>query len=483
MLRPALYTGVIFQAALSRRDALPHRTAKAAPARFWRACAGGLLRARRRFLSQRIVIVGGSRLSGTIPVSGSKNAGLAILAGALLASEGRTTLHNLPRVGDIATMADVIRHLGVAVTFTNDGRSATVDATRLTSCEAPSEIVARMRASFWVLGPLLARMGEARVAQPGGCNIGARPIDLHLKGLQALGAEADLTHGVVRLHASHGLTGTSVYLDFPSVGATMNIMMAAALGRGVTVIENAAQEPDVEDLGNFLVAMGARVAGHGTGMIQVEGVERLHACEYSVIPDRIEAGTLGLIAGVTGGDVVLQGANPAHLRPITLKMAEAGMHVEEVAEGLRFVGPEGRRPLPCRLTAMPHPGFPTDMQQAFTVLLCLADGTSVVTDRVYEGRFRYLTELARMGARTQVDGRTAIITGVPGLLGADVEATDLRAGAALVLAGLAAEGQTRITGTEHLLRGYECLIEKLQALGANAWHEGEAAGRLAVCSV
>lgn len=432
-------------------------------------------------MSQRIVIVGGSRLSGTVSVSGSKNAALAILAGALLAGEGRTVLHNLPRVGDVAAMADVLRHLGVSVVFTDDGRSATLDATDLTAHEAPAEVVARMRASFWVLGPLLARMGKARVAQPGGCNIGARPIDLHLKGLAALGAELDMAHGSVGAHAPNGLSGASIYLDFPSVGATMNIMMAAALGRGVTVIENAAQEPDVEDLGNFLLAMGADLTGHGTGMIEVRGVDQLRGCEYSVISDRIEAGTLGLVAGVTGGDVTLQGANPAHIRPITLKMVEAGMHVEETDSGLRFVGPE-TRPRAGRLTAMPHPGFPTDMQQMFTVLLCLADGTSVVTDRVYEGRFRYLTELAKMGAQSQVDGRTAVLSGVSHLCGADVEASDLRAGAALVLAGLAARGQTRISGTEHLERGYECLVEKLQTLGAAVWREGEETGRLSLCS-
>lgn len=434
-------------------------------------------------MSQRIVIVGGGRLSGSVPVSGSKNAALAILAGALLASQGVTVLHNLPRIGDVATMADVLRHLGVSVTFSADGHSATIDATGLSAHEAPSDVVARLRASFWVLGPVLARLGRARIAQPGGCNIGARPIDLHLKGLHALGASLDVTHGIVAAEAAHGLTGNSVYLDVPSVGATMNIMTAATLGTGTTIIENAAQEPDVEDLGDFLVAMGAHISGHGTGIVRVEGVRHLRGCEYSVMPDRIEAGTLGLAAGITGGDIVLSGANAAHLRPITSKMMEAGMQVAETAGGLRVAGPAGR-PRAVRLTAMPHPGFPTDMQQAFTALLCVAVGTSVVTDKVYESRFRYLTELEKMGAHAEVDGRTAIITGVPRLSGADVEATDLRAGAALVIAALAADGQTRITGTEHLERGYECLIEKLHRLGAQAWREGAGGdkGRLALCS-
>ena len=431
-------------------------------------------------MSQRIVVVGGNRLSGTVPVSGSKNASLAIFAGALLASEGVTTIRNLPRIGDIATMADVLRHLGVSVSFSDNGGSETVDATHLATHEAPPEIVARMRASFWVLGPLLARLGRSRVAQPGGCNIGARPIDLHVKGLQALGAEIDATHGNVTAEAPHGLRGTSVYLDFPSVGATMTIMMAAALSHGTTVIENAAQEPDVEDLGNFLNAMGAKISGHGTGVLTVKGVGTLRGCDYAVIPDRMEAGTLGLAAGITGGDVFLRHANVAHLRPVTLKMSEVGIGIEEMPDGIRIVGPE-KRPAATRLNAMPHPGFPTDMQQAFTALLCIADGTSVVTDGVYEGRFRYLTELGKMGAHAEVHGRTAVITGVPGLSGADVEATDLRAGAALVVAALAADGQSRIGGTSHLERGYENLVQKLQGLGAQVWNEGER-GRLAMCS-
>lgn len=429
-------------------------------------------------MSQRIVIVGGKRLKGRVPVSGSKNAALAIFAGAILGGEGVTTIRNLPRIGDIATIAEVLRRMGVVVAFSEGGTVATVDARHLTTHEAPAEIVARMRASFWVLGPVLARLGRASVAQPGGCNIGARPVDLHLKGLQALGAEIDDTHGIIDAEAKVGLYGTPIYLDFPSVGATMNIMMAAALAQGTTVIENAAQEPDVEDLGSFLNAMGARISGHGTGVLTVEGVEVLRGCDYAVIPDRMEAGTLGLAAGITGGDVVLEGANAAQLRPITLKMVEVGMQVDEMPDGLRFQGPEGR-PGATKLTALPHPGFPTDMQQAFTSLLCLADGTSIVTDKVYESRFRYLTELSKMGAKTQVDGRTAIITGVEKLYGAEVEASDLRAGAALVIAALAAQGQTRLSGIEHLDRGYECFVEKLQTLGAEAWREDESGRRLA----
>lgn len=425
------------------------------------------------------MIVGGSRLQGTVPVSGSKNAALSLLAGALLASEGTSTIRNLPRIGDVATMADLLRHLGVSVVFADDGRTAIVDATRLSGHEAPPDIVARMRASFWILGPVLARLGRVCVAQPGGCNIGARAVDLHLKGLQALGAELDDNYGSVLGEAPRGLNGTSVYLDLPSVGATMNIMMAAALAQGTTIIENAAQEPDVEDLGDFLLAMGARVSGHGTGVLTIQGVPTLRGADYAVMPDRIEAGTLALAGGITGGDVFLAGANAVHIRPVTMKMSEIGLRIEEREDGVRVRGTENDRRLRAtRLTALPHPGFPTDLQQPFTAALAVAEGTSIVTDKVYESRFRYLTELAKMGARAEVDGRTAVVTGVSRFRGADVEATDLRAGAALVIAGLAADGQTRIAGTEHLERGYENLVEKLQSVGAQIWREDESGRRL-----
>lgn len=436
-------------------------------------------------MSQRIVVVGGSRLQGSVSISGSKNAALAIFAGALLASQGVTTIRNVPRISDIVTMADLLRHLGVAVTFRDNGSTVTIDATQLVTHEAPSEIVARIRGSFFVLGPILARLKRARIAQPGGCNIGARAIDQHLKGLQALGADLDDSYGSVSAEAPRGLKGASVYLDLPSVGATMNILMAATLAQGTTIIENAAQEPDVEDLANFLVALGARVSGHGTGVLRVEGVRALCGADYSVMSDRIEAGTFGLAAGITHGDVFLQGAHATHLRPVIMKMAEIGMRIDEEPGGVRVRGPrDGRRPRATRLTALPHPGFPTDMQQPFTAVLCLAEGTSIVTDKVYESRFRYLTELAKMGARTEVDGRTAVVTGVPGYVGADVAATDLRAAAALVIAGLAADGQTRIGETEHLERGYECFVEKLQDLGAQVWREDDSGvqRKLTLCS-
>jgi UDP-N-acetylglucosamine 1-carboxyvinyltransferase len=428
----------------------------------------------------RIVIVGGRRLVGDVPVSGSKNAALALLAGTLLASEGVTVLRNLPRISDIRTMALILQALGVKLIFSDDETTVTVDATNLSTHEAPADLVARMRGSFFVLGPILARLGRARIAQPGGCNIGARSIDLHVKGLQAIGATFDFGHGSVLAETGpRGLHGASVYLDLPSVGATMNILMAAALSNGVTVIENAAQEPDVEDLGNLVNAMGGQVHGHGTGTLTVEGVRSLRGCEYSVMPDRIEAGTLGIASGITGGDLYLRGANAAHLRPVSMKMAEVGLTVQEDAGGVRVIGvPNGGRLRPTKLVASPHPGFPTDLQQPFTSLLCLADGTSIVTDKVYESRFRFLTELQKMGAHAEGEGRTAVISGVQKLTGADVEATDLRAAAALVLAGLAAQGETRVFKTEHLLRGYERLPEKLQSVGADVWREDEFGRRI-----
>ena len=423
----------------------------------------------------RIVIVGGKRLKGTVAISGSKNASLALLAGSLLAQSGVTVLRNLPRISDIAIMAAILRELGVVVTFSDENRTATLDAARLRTFEAPPDLVSRMRGSFFVLGPLLARLKQSRVAQPGGCNIGARAIDLHIKGLEALGAVVDVSHGSVTAQSGpNGLVGASVYLDKPSVGATMNTLMAAALAQGTTVIENAAQEPDVEDLGNLINAMGGRVTGHGGSTVTIEGVQTLRGCDYRVMADRIEAGTFAFAVAITGGDAVLEGANAAHLRPVILKMAEVGIVTDEVENGLRVRGPQNGDGLKgTKLVASPHPGFPTDLQQPFTAVLSVAQGTSVVTDTVYEGRYRYLSELTKMGANAQGEGRTVVVTGVSELSGADVEATDLRAGAALVVAALKAEGQSRVFKTEHLDRGYEHLVEKLQDLGAEIWREDE----------
>ncbi|MFM7321571.1 MAG: UDP-N-acetylglucosamine 1-carboxyvinyltransferase [Armatimonadota bacterium] len=425
-----------------------------------------------------IVIEGGHRLSGTVPISGSKNAALALIAGALLPAEGETVLRNLPRITDIADLVAILDCIGVRTRFEDDGRTVRIDATKLRTYEPPSDLVSRMRGSLQLLGPVLARIGRVRLAQPGGCNIGARAIDLHEKGLRALGAAIEVGEGSIFAEApSGGLRGAAVYLDKPSVGATMNLMMAAALADGETIIENAAQEPDVEDLANLIVAMGGSVSGQGTGLVRVHGVPRLHGADFVVSADRIEGGTYAMAAAITGGDLFLEGAQAAHLRPILMKLAELGLRIEESPRGVRVSHPApGERLAAVDLIAMPHPGFPTDLQQPWSSLVAaLADGTCTVVDKVYEGRFRHLGELARMGAKVKVEGQTAVITGVGALGGADVEASDLRAGAGLVLAGLAARGRTRVYGIRHIDRGYENLVAKLAAVGASIWRE-DAAG-------
>jgi UDP-N-acetylglucosamine 1-carboxyvinyltransferase len=420
-----------------------------------------------------IVIDGHRRLCGTIPISGSKNAALALLAGALLAADGTTTLRNLPRIADIAGLIEILGCLGVRTTYGADGRSVRIDASSLPEFEAPASLVSRMRGSLQLLGPLLARKGRVRLAQPGGCNIGARAIDLHEKGLRALGAVVETSGGSIFAEApASGLRGAAVYLDKPSVGATMNLMMAAALADGETIIENAAQEPDVEDLANLLVAMGGDISGQGTGLLRVRGVRELHGAEFTVSADRIEGGTYAMAAAITGGDLFLEGANAAHLRPILMKLSEVGLLITEQSNGVRVTHPSPGTRLPAvDVVAMPHPGFPTDLQQPFCALSCIAEGTSAVTDKVYEGRFRHLTELTKMGAKVKAEGQTALITGVEALSGAAVEATDLRAGAGLVLAGLAARGVTKVYGIGHIDRGYEHLTEKLAAVGASIWRE------------
>ncbi len=423
-------------------------------------------------LEPRIVVEGGRPLTGTIRISGSKNASLAVLAGSVLAAEGVSVIRNLPRIDDIEVMASILRELGCIVAFEDDGATARIDASNLTQWEVPDSLASKMRASLHLLGPVLARLGRARIPQPGGCSIGARPIDLHLKGLTALGAAVD---GSIFAEApAGGLRGAQIFLDKPSVGATMNLLMAAALAHGETVIENAAQEPDIEDLASLISAMGGKVKGGGTGMLTVTGVERLHGVEFTVSPDRIEAGSMALIAAVTGGDITLTHANAEHMRPILMKIEEMGIQISEPQPGhVRLTHPGGRLKA-TNVKAMPHPGFPTDLQQPLAVALALAEGVSHITDTVYEGRFRYLSELGKLGAKADlIDGRTAIVTGVTGLHGGDVEATDLRAGAAMVLAGLAATGRTRIFNLAHIDRGYERLVEKLQGVGARIWRENE----------
>jgi len=409
---------------------------------------------------EKIYVVGGNRLEGEVNISGSKNGTLALMAAALLA-KGTTVLENVPHIGDINTMVEMLRELGVPTRII--GNNVEIDATEIRTSEAPYELVKKMRASFCVLGPLLARLGYAKVPMPGGCDIGARPVDFHIKGLQALGAEVTMEHGYVTAKAS-GLKGAKIHLDFPSAGATQHLMTAACLADGVTQIINAALEPEVVDLAHMLNAMGAKVTGAGTSTIQVEGVRELHGVVHRVLPDRMEAGTFAIAAAITLGDVVLRGAQPEHCSPVFKKLQEAGVIVEEGTDVARVKCT--RRPLAVDIKTMPHPGFPTDMQQPFGALLTIAEGTSVISENVYEQRFRYVAELQRMGANIVVQGRTAIIKGVSKLTGAQVSATDLRAGAALIIAGLAAEGRTEISGVEHIDRGYERIEAKLTSLGA-----------------
>lgn len=410
---------------------------------------------------EKICVTGGKRLAGEVRISGSKNGTLAIMAGALLA-KGPTILTNVPRIGDINTMMELFQQLGVSIRLI--GRDAVeIDATNLTYAEAPYDLVKKMRASFCVTGPILARLGRAKVPLPGGCDIGARPVDLHVKGLQALGAKITIEHGYVEAEADR-LIGASIYLDLPSAGATQHLMTVAALAEGSTRIENAALEPEVNDLAYLLIAMGAKIKGVGTSTIEIEGVQSLHGVEYSMLPDRIEAGTFAIAAAITGGDVLIRDVNPEHCSAVFQKLQDTGVKVTSQGNQVRIKSSGNHRATDIK--TMPYPGFPTDIQQPFAALLSVSEGTSVITENIYERRFRYVSELQRMGADIIQEGRTAIIKGVPRLTGAEVNATDLRAGAALIIAGLEAEGYTEISGVEHIDRGYENIISKLISLGA-----------------
>lgn len=410
---------------------------------------------------ETIYIKGGRPLVGRVATSGSKNSTLAIMAASVLC-DGVVTLHNIPRIGDTLTMVELLNGLG-AVTRFIDRNSVTIDARSIHCLEAPYELVRKMRASFNVLGPLLARFGFARVPVPGGCDIGARPVNFHLDGLRRLGAQLHVEHGVYSAEASK-LKGATLYFDFQSAGATQHLMTTACLAAGTTHIENCATEPEVVDLAQFLNSLGAQVEGAGTTRLTIHGVERLTGGEYTVIPDRLEAGTFAIGAAVTGGSIVIENAVTDHMRPVLSKLEEAGVYLSEEADGLHVKG-QGR-PKAVDIKTMPHPAFPTDMQQPVAAMLSIADGTSVITENVYESRFRYVNELNRMGADIRVQGRSAVITGVERLTGAPVAATDLRAGAALVLAGMSAEGETEISGAEHICRGYDDLVGKLKAMGA-----------------
>jgi UDP-N-acetylglucosamine 1-carboxyvinyltransferase len=420
----------------------------------------------------RVRISGGKRLNGTIPISGAKNAALPLMIASLL-TDGRLTLDNVPDLADVALLKRILANHGVdymvsgkrAQEAADAGQTVTLHAERIVDTTAPYELVSRMRASFWVIGPLIARMRQARVSLPGGCAIGTRPVDFFLAGLKALGAEIDIAGGYVVAAAPRGLVGGRVHFPHASVGATHTIMMAAALAKGETVIENAAREPEVQDLADCLTKMGARIAGAGTSRITVEGVDSLSGARHRVLPDRIETGTYAMAAAAAGGDIVLRNAQPGLLRAALATLAAAGVEITETNEGVR-VRMNGAPPRPVDVTTEPFPGFPTDLQAQFMALMTMADGTSVIRETIFENRFMHVQELARLGAEIRLDGQRAMVTGVKRLKGAPVMATDLRASVSLVIAGLAAEGETIVNRVYHLDRGFERLEAKLSACGA-----------------
>ncbi|NUU76972.1 UDP-N-acetylglucosamine 1-carboxyvinyltransferase [Paenibacillus xylanilyticus] len=413
----------------------------------------------------KFIVRGGKRLTGSVKVSGAKNSVLPIIAASLLGEEGQSVIIDAPPLDDVMTINKVLESLGAGVTYRDE--VITVNAEKLTSCEAPYEWVSKMRASFLVMGPLLTRMGHTRISLPGGCAIGTRPIDQHLKGFEAMGAEISLGQGYIEARSQGRLRGAKIYLDVASVGATQNIMMAATLADGVTVLENAAKEPEIVDLANFLNGMGAKVRGAGTGVIRIEGVEKLAGVKHTVIPDRVEAGTYMAAAAISGGDVYIEGAISDHLGSVIAKMEEMGVTILPDENGVRVIAD---RPLKAvDVKTLPYPGFPTDMQSQMMALLLASEGTSVVTETVFENRFMHVDEFQLMNAEIKVEGRSSIITGNAKLKGAKVTATDLRAGAALIIAGLVAEGTTEVGGVHHIDRGYVHLAEKLNGLGADIY--------------
>ena len=412
---------------------------------------------------ERLIVKGGNRLVGSVKTSGAKNAVLPIIAASILGTSP-SRLDEIPALEDVRTICAVLECLGIKVDA-SEPNALKVDSTEITSCEAPYELVRSMRASFLVMGPLLARKGYARISQPGGCAIGTRPIDLHLKGFEALGVKIEQGHGYIEASAPDGMVGANIYLDFPSVGATENIMLAAAMATGTTVLANPAEEPEIVDLANYLTQRGARVRGAGTNIITIEGVSELHGVQHSVIPDRIEAGTYMIAAAMTGGDVIIENVLPEHQKPLIAKLREAGALVEEDIDRIH-VASDGKLKA-VDIKTLPYPGFPTDMQAQMMAMLAIAEGRSKVTETVFENRFMHVVELNRMGADITTDGRSAVITGPAHLTGCTVRATDLRAGAAMILAGLVAEGATEICDIYHIDRGYEEIVGKLRNLGAD----------------
>lgn len=413
---------------------------------------------------EKIIVTGGQTLNGNVRVEGAKNAVLPILAASLLASKNVNMIKDVPNLADVHTIAEVLKSLNANVEYNVEKNEMMINASMELSSEAQFEFVSKMRASILVMGSLLARNGFARVALPGGCAIGSRPIELHLKGFEAMGAKISFGHGYVEAKVEDCLKGAEVYLDFPSVGATENIMTAAALAKGTTIIENAAKEPEIVDLANFINGMGGRVIGAGTATIRIEGVDELKGCEHYIIPDRIEAGTFMVAAAITRGDVFIENALPEHMTALIAKMREMGIEVIEEDEGVRV---RANNPLKAvDIKTMPHPGFPTDMQSQMMALMLTANGTSIITETVFENRFMHVEEFRRMNAVAKIEGRSVFIEGENDLQGAEVASTDLRAAASLVLAGLVSNGITRITKLHHLDRGYVNFHEKLASLGA-----------------
>jgi UDP-N-acetylglucosamine 1-carboxyvinyltransferase len=413
----------------------------------------------------KFIVRGGNVLTGNVKVSGAKNSVLPIIAASLLGEEEISIIRDAPPLDDVMTINKVLEALGAEVSY--DREVITVNAQNIASCEAPYELVRKMRASFLVMGPLLTRKGYTRISLPGGCAIGTRPIDQHLKGFEAMGAEITLGQGFIEARSNGRLHGAKIYLDVASVGATENIMMAATLAEGTTVIENAAKEPEIVDLANYLNSMGAVVRGAGTGVIRIEGVEKLRGTDHTVIPDRVEAGTFMIAAAMTGGNVFVEGAIADHLGPVISKLEEMGVTIDAQENGIRVIADKPLKAVDVK--TLPYPGFPTDMQSQMMALLLISQGTSVVTETVFENRFMHVEQFQLMNAEIKVEGRSAIVTGGTQLSGAKVCATDLRAGAALIIAGLVAEGTTEVSGTHHIDRGYVHLAEKLAGLGADIY--------------
>ena len=412
---------------------------------------------------ERLVINGGNLLKGTVDINGAKNAAVAILPAAIMASEGKCRIDNIPDIEDVHCLERILKSLGCSINKI-DNNTLEVDSENVNNFDACTEDVRRMRASYYFIGALLSRFKKARVVLPGGCSIGVRPIDQHIKGFEALGAEVTIEHGAVNVKADK-LVGANIFFDVVSVGATINVMIAATLAEGVTTLENVAKEPHVVDVANFLNSMGADIRGAGTDVIRIKGVESLQGCAYSVIPDQIEAGTFMIAAAATGGDVYIKNIIPKHLESITAKLIEMGVTVEENDDSIRVTVDKPLKGVNIKTT--PYPGFPTDIQQPMSTLLSIVPGRSLITESIWENRHKHIDELKKMGANIKVEGRVAIIDGVEKLTGAVVKATDLRAGAAMVIAGLVAEGKTEITSIEHIDRGYPHIENKFRALGAD----------------